>query len=212
MPAKNRVKLYVENGYYHLYNRGVAKNNIFLSSLDYGVFLSYLKEYLSPFIPPTEEEIADQGRVYFRKNYYSKIKLMAFVLMPNHFHFLLKQSEIRAIEGFMRSLITRYCGYFNRHYKRVGHLFQDNYKGILIGQENYFLWLSRYIHLNPQELLEKTDSLISYPYSSYPTYLGKSKTDWLNIGDVTSQIKNYQEFVEGLPEGEPDGLGYFSLD
>jgi putative transposase len=57
MPSKNSIKSYVENGYYHLYNRGVEKRIIFLDQQDYGVFLSYLKEYL---VPKNEKELHEK--------------------------------------------------------------------------------------------------------------------------------------------------------
>lgn len=212
MPSRNSLKTYFEGGYYHLYNRGVVKNKIFLDERDYAVFLSYLKEYLSPFIPPSEEQIKHQGYVYFRKNYHQKIELLSFVLMPNHFHLLLKQNQPRIIEGFMRSLLTRYSGYFNKKYKRVGHLFQDVYKGILIDGEGYFLWLSRYIHRNPIDLIKSGSGLSSYPYSSYPAYLGLKKSDWINTNNILKQIKNYKRFVEESAENIPEELPSYTLE
>lgn len=197
MPAKNRLKQYVENGYYHIYNRGVVKSDIFLDKQDYAVFLSYLKEYLSPPVPPSEEETKKLGYYYFRKNYHQKINLIAFVLMPNHFHFLVKQIDPRIIEGLMRSLITRYSRYFNKHHDRVGHLLQDVYKGVLVEKEEYFLWLSRYIHRNPLEIIKEGSPLSSYPYSSYPTYLGLQETSWLETTYILKQAGNYKDFVEG---------------
>lgn len=211
MPSKNSLKIYSKDGYYHLYNRGVAKNKIFLDEQDYAVFLSYLKEYLSPFIAPSEEELRHQGYVYFRKNYYQQIELLAFVLMPNHFHLLLKQNQPRSIEGFMRSLLTRYSGYFNKKYNRVGHLLQDVYKGILIDREEYFLWLSRYIHRNPMDLI-KGGSLSAYPYSSYPTYLKLKRFDWINTNNILKQIKGYKRFVEESSEGVPEELPSYTLE
>ena len=212
MPSKNALKIYSEGGFYHLYNRGVAKNRIFIGEEDYRTFLSYLKEYLSPFVPPTAEEISKSGYIYIRKNYQQQIELVAFVLMPNHFHLLVKQNESRSIEGFMRSLLTRYSRYFNRHHDRVGHLLQDVYKGILIDNENYFWWLSRYLHRNPIELLHKNEPLASYPYSSYPTYLGFKKTDWIVTKYLLDQIKNYRSFIENSNEDEPEDLKTYTLE
>lgn len=212
MPSKNSIKAYAEGGYYHLYNRGVAKNEIFLEEQDYAVFLSYLKEYLSPFIPPSDEQLKHQGYFYFRKNYHQKIELIAFVLMPNHFHLLLKQNESRTIEAFMRSIISRYSRYFNKHHHRIGHLLQDVYKGILVENEEYFWWLSRYIHRNPIELLKKGKSLSSYPYSSYPAYTGLKKIEWINTNNILKQIKNYRDFVEGTAKDEPDDLTTYTLE
>jgi putative transposase len=103
MPSKNILKTYIENGFYHVYNRGVEKRNIFLDEQDYRVFLSYLKIYLSP----VEDIVADFkkgsvpdqtknkriSRIYGLNNFFNKIKLISYVLMPNHFHLELKQTS-----------------------------------------------------------------------------------------------------------------------
>src|SRR3989344_6007917 len=131
MPAKNALKLYVQNGYYHLYNRGVEKRETFLDKQDYGVFLGYLKEYL---LPKNEEELYKQynaagtdwqtkqeiRKILARNNFANEINLLAYCLMPNHFHLLIKQKSASSIDNFMRSLCTRYSVYFNRKHKRVG--------------------------------------------------------------------------------------------
>ena len=161
---------------------------------------------------PSEEELKHQGYVYFRKNYFQQIELLTFVLMPNHFHLLLKQNQPRAIEGFMRSLLTRYSGYFNKKYNRVGHLLQDVYKGILINGEEYFLWLSRYIHRNPMDLIKKGSPLSAYPYSSYPTYLRLKKFDWVNTNNILKQIRDYKSFVEESAENIPNELPSYILE
>ena len=215
MPAKNSIKTYIENGFYHIYNRGVEKRRIFLDNQDYQVFLSYLKIYLSPIEESinnlqNNNELINRykniqiSRLYTLNNFFKKINLVCYVLMPNHFHLELRQTNKKEIEIFMRSLITKYTMYFNRKYKRVGPLFQGRYKAVLILGEEYQLHLSRYIHLNPMELLIKNQQLQSYPWSSYPSYVGNLKTKWLNKEFILSSfIKNqnnlfnsYKEFVE----------------
>lgn len=216
MPAKNALKPYYENGYYHIYNRGVAKGLVFLDHQDYLVFMSYLKEYLSPPRPPSEEELLSNKRRYLIKNYHDKIVILAFGLMPNHFHLIVKQTDSRVIEFFMRSLLTRFAGYFNkRHDKRVGHLFQDVYKGRLIEKDEDLWWLSRYIHRNPQEFLKNDQRLADYPYSSYSAYLGLQNLSWVDSSIILSQIKNYQDFVEvdnKQNENVSDSLAELSLE
>lgn len=208
MAAKNSIKLYVDDGYYHLYNRGVAKTPVFLDEQDYGVFLSYLKEYLipSPSLDAMDLDEINKKRIYIRRNYSDEIDLLIFCLMPNHFHLLLKQKETRSIEFFMRSLLVRYASYFNKRYQRVGHLFQDVYKGILIQREEYWLWLSRYIHRNPIDLLKPGQKLEDYSYSSYPNYLGVRMSEWVKTEEILAMFTNYQEFVEGPEEKQTDNL------
>ncbi len=217
MPAKHSRKIYVENGFYHIYNRGVEKRLIFLDEQDYATFLSYLKFYLLPkevTITAIQKDTNLRNREKNRKllivsqleNFHQIITLISLVLMPNHFHLQLRQQDARTIDRFMKSLQVKYAMYFNKKYKRVGSLFQGKYKGILIDREDYFLHISSYIHRNPLEMLKNSESLEDYPYSSYPAYLGKKKIDWLDTAPILSYfksfqdtlgVKNYQQFVEG---------------
>ncbi|MCL5019036.1 MAG: transposase [Patescibacteria group bacterium] len=171
MPAKNARKQYLENGYYHLYNRGVEKRTIFLDQQDYSVFLSYLKEYLIPKNEKALQEILSNSNTSSKEkdkalkllhlnNFYNEITLLAYCLMPNHFHFFIKQKNPNSIDKFMNSLCTRYTMYFNKKYKRVGSLYQGVYKAVLVSSEEQFLHLSRYIH--KQALASQGLALRSY--------------------------------------------------
>ena len=223
MPAKNILKTYVANGFYHLYNRGVEKRDIFLDEEDYKVFLNSLKQYLLPKETFLKEltnfsslAADEKDQLLFlissQNNFSGKIELLTYVLMPNHFHFLLRQREERAIESFMRSHLTKYVSYFNQKYDRLGPLFQGRYKGILIEKEKYFLHLSRYIHLNPLEILPKGKRLLDYPWSSYPAYVNGWSVEWLKKDYLLSFFKmtrgfgfdSYQGFVEGYQDTEID--------
>lgn len=228
MPAKNVLKSYAENGYYHIYNRGVEKRIIFCDSQDYKVFLSYLKEYLQP-PPPVEKRTEVIGNLSFiapkrpLNNYNQEIELLSFCLIPNHFHLLIKQKSSRSVEFFMRSLLTRYVSYFNKRHKRVGVLFQGPYKAILIRNENYLLHLSRYIHLNPKKHLDVKESPLHSTYSSYGDYLGLRKTDWINTDLILSFFKtaqrntyqdilSYQSFIEDYFENPEEKLGRMIIE
>lgn len=218
MPSKNIIKTYVENGYYHIYNRGVEKREIFLYEQDYKVFLSYLKLYLTPKEESIKEILDNKGHsssnfesknkniteIYTLNNFFDKIELISYVLMPNHFHLELKQRGRKDIETFMRSLITKYSKYFNKKYNRVGPLFQGRYKAVLIQNNEYLLYINKYIHLNPSELLIKGQLLCDYLWSSYPVYLRKFKINWLKTDFINSNfLKNrrfstnlYKKFIE----------------
>ena len=209
MPAKNVRKEYLENGYYHLYNRGVEKRIIFLDKQDYAVFLSYLKQYL---IPKNEKELQDKIsdpkiswvekdkaiRILRLNNFSKEIILLAYCLMPNHFHFFVKQKSSNSIDKFMNSLCTRYTMYFNKKYKRVGSLYQGVYKAVFVSSEGQFLHLSRYIH--KQALTPQRDALRNQP-SSYEDYLGLRKTEWVHPEEILSYFSNnnsglsYKTFV-----------------
>lgn len=222
MPAKNALKTYIENGYYHIYNRGVEKRQIFLDEQDCKVFLRYVKLYLSPV-----EELTEQSRLEMRiqrfipLNLSKEIDLLAFTLMPNHIHLQVKQHTIDGIIKFTRRLFTSYVMYFNTKYKRVGSLFQNRYKAALIDKDIYLLHLSRYIHLNPIRI---TNSPINFiEFSSYPYYLGKRRASWIKPQEILNYFKSaqrqdlkgvlsYQSFVEDYISDPDDFLGDLKLE
>ncbi|MFC1627395.1 transposase [Patescibacteria group bacterium] len=200
MPGKNIVKKYKPSTYYHVYNRGVAKQKIYLDEDDYKKFIGYLKLYLTYFnlqgstlkVPPSR----------MLKNHTDEVKLISYCLMPNHFHLLLFQENIDSINYFMRSLGTKYAMHFNRRYKRVGPLFQGTYKAVEIETENQLIYLSRYIHRNPIDILPTGINLEGYKYSSYGNYLGLFEQSWVKPDNILDYFKrsSYKEFVEELDE------------
>lgn len=221
MAAKNSVKIYLPNSYYHLYNRGVEKRKIFIDEEDYHVFLSYLKEYLSlKDIDELRNKLSDKNinsierdlllKQIQRNNFYEEIQLLCYCLMPNHFHLLIKQFLENSIDKFMNSLCLRYSMYFNRKYNRVGKLFQGVYKAVLMENDEQLLYLTKYIHLNPfdYKIFKKIDRssditrmLTSQP-SSYLNYLGKIKQSWVLPKDILAFLNknnpesSYQSFIE----------------
>ncbi len=217
MPAKNSIKTYVANSYYHIYNRGVEKRIIFIDQQDYAVFLSYLKEYLlpkkekelherfsDPQISPKEKDKA--LKLLRMNNFAGEITLLAYCLMPNHFHFFVKQKGAESIDRFVQSIGTRYTAYFNRKYKRVGSLYQGVYKAVLITSEEQFLHLSRYIH--KQALASQGETLREKQPCSYLEYLGKRKSAWIHPEEILSYFSqtnsnlSYENFVKQSDDGQ----------
>lgn len=229
MPSKNRIKTYVENGFYHVYNRGVEKRTIFLDNQDYLVFLSFLKNYLSPLAetkPHPVVTVTGSGPVRLRplKNFFNNVSLHTYCLMPNHFHFLISQVAADGMPHFMQALCTSYSMYFNKKYNRVGPLFQGVYKAIHVMEDSYLLHLSRYIHLNPLELTGSGPvGYKTYEFSSYSYYLGKKHAEWINPQPILAFFKtqqrtglkdflSYQSFVEDFVEDPREMLGSLTID
>ncbi len=216
MPARNRTKQYLEDSYYHIYNRGVEKRAIFLDQQDYNVFLNYLKEYLTPkderslinqlSDPNVPWEEKDKTIKLLRlNNFTEEITFLAYCLMPNHFHFFVKQKSIQSIDKFMNSLGTRYTMYFNKKYRRVGSLYQGVYKAVSLDNDEQFIYLSKYIHKQiaiHQSLPQGQALQDSEQPSSYPEYLGKRKTKWIHPEEILSYFSktnpklSYRSFVE----------------
>lgn len=225
MAAKNSVKEFVSDAYYHIYNRGVDKRTIFVDAQDYVVFLSYIQTYLLPKDTKAlfallensqaREKEKDKARKLLRlNNFAGELTVQAYCLMPNHFHLLVKQREERTIDRFMNSLCVRYAMYFNRKYKRVGVLYQDTYKAVRVTTEEQLLHLTRYIHRNPAS---QEDLLQDYRHSSYPDYLGLRRTSWVMKGTILDHFSldegpnSYRSFVEGHDD-RPELLRDISID
>ncbi len=128
------------------------------------------------------------------------VEIIAFCLMPTHFHLLLKQIADNGISIFMSNLSNSYTRYFNTNHRRSGHLFQGKFKAIRIVNEEQLLHLSRYIHLNPYsaQLVKNLKELEQYRYSSFPEYLYPHKSDYCCQEIVIGNFKNvldYKKFV-----------------
>lgn len=192
MPAKNVIKEYVDDSVYHVVNRGVEKRQIFLDAEDYAVFLNLLKRYLS--IDTTYDK---SGRPY--TNYYNRLELLAFCLMPNHFHLLLWQNESRDFSKFIQAVCTAYAGYFNTKYSRVGTLFQGVFKAKRLNNDGYYQHISRYIHLNP---LSAYSDYKSYKYSSLPYYINSFTASWVRPTRILSMFSGPQDYMTFMSDYE----------
>lgn len=224
MPAKNSIKEFVPNAYYHIYNRGVEKRTIFQDEQDRAVFLSYLKTYLLPkdehslqaILAHKESSSKEKDRalkLLRLNNFADSLTLLAFCLMPNHFHFLVKQTDPMTIDRFMQSFCTRYTVYFNKKYRRVGGLFQGLYKAVRVTSEEQLLHLSRYIHRNPITLASQGSTLQEFVHSSYPQYVNRVHIEWIHPEDILSSFPKsgkagYREFVEG--PAQRDSLAFIA--
>ena len=122
------------------------------------------------------------------------------------FHLFVFQEESDSMTDFMRSLGTKYSKYFNKKYKREGPVFQSRYKAVLVQNENQFIYLSKYIHRNPLEILPAGTVLTGYKYSSYLNYLGSFFQSWIDKNEILSYFskinpqQSYQKFVEEIDE------------
>lgn len=183
MPARNIVKQFDTNSFYHVYNRGAGKQPIFLDAQDKRKFMQILKRHLDS----GDEQMRSDGRKY---EVYD-VELAAYCLMKNHFHLLLFQRyDIAAMTKLLHSVQTAYTMYFNFRYKRQGHLFQGIYKASRIEQESYLSHVSRYIHLNPR-------TYQTYKWSSLPEFLTTRETEWIHPERVLDMSPSaYQEFME----------------
>nr|MBI5455545.1 transposase [Candidatus Levybacteria bacterium] len=192
-----RKDILITGNFYHIFNRGVNKNDIFFSEKNYKRFITtaiHYKNFLHKF---TASSVSDTVSVRLNKMEKPKVQILAYCLMPNHFHFLIKQLEDGGITWFMQHLINSYVHYLNVKYKRVGPLFQGPFKNILIDSDEQLLHLSRYIHLNPL-VSDLTTDLKKYTWSSYPSYVSGYNDDLSETKFVLENFKSrrdYENFV-----------------
>lgn len=185
--------VFANNHIYHIYNRGVEKRDVFLNDQDRFRFIHDLFEFndeasalhLYYKLPALQSSEVRLPKIEVRrKPRKCLIDILAFCLMPNHFHLLLQQRKEKGISLFMQKLGTGYTNYFNKKYDRVGALFQGKFKAALVEEESHFLYLPLYIHANPIALASHTQGenasvtnilrfLESYRWSSYQDYIGK---------------------------------------
>jgi len=185
MPRKNRI---TEPGYYHVISRGVEKRNVYLENEDYSMFLDILVEVFKKYM----------------------VTLHVYTLMTNHYHLLLETHEYN-ISDVMRRVNSLYSIYFNKKYKRVGHLWQGRFKSYYLYDDTHFWIVAKYIERNPTKA-KMVKSLCEYKYQSfyqwknkkeYYTFLKKSK-----IFEMT--LNEYESFISSEMQSDISEIVYAS--
>ena len=182
MPRTARIKS--ATGYYHIIARGIGKQILFEEKADNLFFLRTLKKY-------KQEE---------------KFSVIAFCLMENHFHLLLKIDD--GLDRVMKKISTSYASYYNTKYERTGHLFQDRYMSKPIDNAVYLLTAVRYIHNNP---VKAGICLASkYKWSSWRYYTGELK-GLVDTQEVHKLLGGAEGFMKYSAEVDPftEDEGFF---
>lgn len=188
---------------YHVFNRSVGHIPIFNSIRDYKRALQVF-EFYSHLKPPLKYSRfnvlpSDQKAAFLqslRVNYPKIVKLSAYCLMPNHFHFLISGSREDGISTFMRNFQNSYAKFFNIKYERFGALFQSMFKAVRIETDEQLLHVSRYIHLNPVTsfVLKEAQELDAYQWSSWRAYNQLISSEMINTSEIMSQFKSINDF------------------
>lgn len=205
--------------YYHIYNRGTEKRNIFIDDEDLQRFFVSMSEFNS------SNPIGSIFENNFRKRTLggstSKpeklVEFIAYCLNPNHFHFVVRQRLENGVQQFMHRIGTGYTMYFNEKYKRAGALFQGRYKAKWVSSNEYLLYLSAYVNLN----YEVHGLGGSTSKSSWDEYMGRSKEQLCVTGVVLDQfsfVTSYKEYSFDVVSGvfnrrqKEKGLGQLLLE
>ncbi|OGZ06457.1 MAG: hypothetical protein A2845_06075 [Candidatus Lloydbacteria bacterium RIFCSPHIGHO2_01_FULL_49_22] len=209
----NRKITFAEGEYYHVYNRGVEKRDIFMDRSDRVRFhrMLHISNSTRPVVykliqrlPLDKIEVDDKI-----------VAIGAYVLMNNHFHLLVKEISEGGVSTFMEKLTTSYSKYFNLKNKRVGPLFQGRFKAEHVDSDEYLKYLYAYIHLNPVKLIEPEwkeggiknlsaakKYLEGYRYSSYEDYaVGKrEESAILSPSEFPDYFENTGDFAKFVEE------------
>ena len=196
--------------YYHIFNRGVGKKIIFKDDRDRIRFLFLILYFQTENNFPQISRIVSsyiKHRVFDINNDIKNeiikerfVELTGFVLMPNHFHLIVKEIKEGGMGKYMQRVLNSYTKYFNTRYDISGHLFGGPYKAVHVEDDKQLLYLSAYIHLNPRELSEWYKKENLFPWSSYQDYIEENRWDKvLKTEIVLEQFKDkkeYKNFVE----------------
>ena len=218
----SRTLVFSQNEFYHIYNRGTEKRIIFSIKADYERFIALL--YLCngienihlnnlPRLSLAERLLSDQTDPI--------VNIVAYCLMPNHFHLMLQERVDKGISRFMQKVITGYTMYFNKRNERTGVLFQGKFKATHANQDNYLKYLISYIHLNPIKLTDSRwkekgiedkkraeNFLNQYPHASYLDYCGKKRLEEKIINkealpEYFSSVNNFKTITRDWLEYRP---------
>ena len=200
-------KVNFSNGeYYHIYNRGVDKRDVFCDEEDYLRFLESIREFnnievtISLYI---REKMRQKGLypnsvgAKHLQNLTYLVEFICYCLNPNHFHFIIKQLTNGGISEFMKRLGGGYTNYFNQKYDRSGSLFQGTFKAIHIDSNEYLLWLSGYVNGNAE--IHKISNDKNNKWCSYQNYLSLKNKTFCNKEIILSQFKDmgeYEKYVD----------------
>ncbi|MFQ5614285.1 MAG: transposase, partial [Anaerolineae bacterium] len=175
IPMARRKVIFLPGHYYHVYNRGVNRERIFRSEDNYLFLLRRVKTCAVEF----------------------SITVIAYCLMPNHYHFLLRQEGEHTISNFMQAVFNSYTKAFNKAVDRQGTLFEGPFQAAYVDDDAYLIHLCRYIHRNPLEA-----GLVSepgqWPYSNYLEWVGRRNGSLVDREFVRAHFPRpgeYEQFV-----------------
>lgn len=179
-------KIFRQGHFYHVYNRGVNKQPIFLDSQDFYNFIKRVNLTLGL----TRGILGEKNRIKALPD--GAFAILCYCLMPNHFHFLIRQNSEIGLEKLIQKVTTSYAIYFNKKYDRVGAVYQDAFKAKIVDSDSYLTYLSAYIHRNPENYLD-------YDFSSIKDYLqgrgGKLCDTSFILGMFNNDPRQYQKFL-----------------
>jgi putative transposase len=202
---------FTENEYYHIFNKGVGSEKIFVDDKDCARFIFLITHLLSPIqiynISWYADSFLRKGSFSIGENKVDKIlkkkevELISFVIMPNYFDILIRNLKDNIASVYMHRILTSYSKYYNAKYNKKGHVFHGPFGATRIKNNNDILNLSAQIHKSPENISEWKHNYDKYPWSSFQDYIGLNRWgNFLSIETVLKQFKDqtkYKDFVIG---------------
>lgn len=192
----------VNDEYYHIYSRSIAKYVIFNNDEEYYRLFELLRlcrfedfNYRFSRFLELKPQIRKTIIYEIEKSSDKIVEIVAFCIMPTHLHLILKQKKDDGITKFMAKVLNSYSKFFNIKHGRKGPLWEANFKNIQVVTDEQLLHLSRYIHLNPTSAgLVKNPQ--DWEFSSFHEFIGKSRQEICDYRDVIGlSIEDYKKFV-----------------
>jgi len=190
--------------FYHIYNRGTDKRNIFSDLADQERFIQSMKEFnaLNPIGSIYEHCRSQFGSKASKNGKKDKrlVNIVAYCLNPNHYHFILEQVSEKGIEKFMQRLGTGYSKYFNNKHERSGGLFEGKFQAVHIDSNEYLLHASVYVNLNDRvhgfgsKASKSLGKMLIKSRSSWDEYMGNAKEGFCTKDNILGQFKNVKEY------------------
>jgi putative transposase len=202
VPNPRKVSL-VNNEIYHIFNRSVDGQTIFTSKWEFTRALQTVDYYrfsnppirFSQYLKLDSETSTNLYKSISTCNS-SRVKILSYCLMPNHYHFLLQQTVDNGISKFISDFSNSYSKYFNIKNKRLGPLFQGTFKNVRIETVEQLIHVSRYIHINPVvSCLQKDTELLKYTWSSLKEYVNKESPSICDTSIILSQFPTSESFI-----------------
>lgn len=205
MPSPRAVVL-ANDQVYHIFNRGIERRTIFTKKREYQRMTDTLWYYRHAHVPMAlsayyahPQGAKETMTALLNGDTRYSVSILAYCLMPNHFHLLIRQHIDQGIQKFMANIQNSYTKYFNTKYKRVGPLLQGTFKAVWIESDDQLLHVSRYIHLNPMASFLVSDTqLLTYPWSSLPEYKTPRDGGVCETTTILGMIKTrtaYKDFI-----------------
>jgi len=179
-------ELFTAGNSFHFYNHAIGKENLFVKDEDYQLLLRRFKKFLNRY----------------------NVSVFSYCLMPNHFHFLLRQEDDNPAYRLLNSLFSSYVQIFNKKNHRIGRLLRSPLNHVHVDNDPYFIYLCQYIHFNPVKagLVSKPED---WPYSNYLEWIDKRNDELFNPEmrdawfsspeEYRDSIKEHEKYLEDLP-------------